>query len=203
MGLYILLFLGVIIILWGYYYYVGLYILLFWGIIHLFIYFYFLFWGDMKADARNFTDCRLHRVPFVAKISRQQLFQYLQDCASVMIAFHYAHTDAAHSMLHFDLIIQQDQHLVDHVQHEPSTKQLDEAQSSTSDIQPNGSAEQFANDDAQANGTLPSGRSQADNTQAGVGSNGKDQGVSFKGDTYGKAVSAESVTPLAQPEQGV
>lgn len=188
-----------------------------WGCIHyysgalLFIYFRFfflfcsggLFWGDMKADARDFPDCRLHRVPFIAKISRQQLFQYLQDCASVMIAFHYAHTDAAHSMLHFDLIIQQDQHLVDHVQHESSTKQLDEAQSSTSDIQPNGSAEQFANHDAEANGTLPSGRSQADDTQAGVGSNGKDQGVSFKGDTYGKAVSAESVTPLAQPEQGV
>ena len=134
--------------------------------------------------------CRFHRLPFVAKISRQQLFQYLQDCASVMIAFHYAHTDAAQSMLHFDLIIQQDQHMAN-VAHGSGANQLDNAQSSTSDIQPNGNAAQSANHDAQANGILaPSGGTQADGTQAGASSNGKDQGVSFKGDTCGKAVNA-------------
>jgi len=39
---------------------------------------------------------------------RQQLFSYLEHSASVMVAFHYAHTDAAQSMLHFDLLLQED-----------------------------------------------------------------------------------------------
>ena len=36
---------------------------------------------------------------------RQQLFRHLEHCASLVVAFHYAHTDAAHSMLHFDLLL--------------------------------------------------------------------------------------------------
>ena len=135
-----------------------------------------------SGDCESFN-CRFHRVPFVAKISRQQLFQYLQDCASVMIAFHYAHTDATHSMLHFDLIIQQDQHLVDHAEHESDINQLDSAPSSTSDIQPDGNAAQIASHDAQANAILePNGRIQADGTQAEAAINGKDQGTPCKGD---------------------
>ena len=99
-------------------------------------------------------------------------------------------------MLHFDLIIQQDQHLVDNIKHESCTNQLDDEESSTGDAQSNSNAAQLADHDAQADGTMPSGRSQADGTKAGVGSNDKDQGVSFKGDTCSKAVNAESVLPL-------
>lgn len=68
--------------------------------------------------------CRFHKLPFLAQICRQQLFRHLQHCASVMVAFHYAHTDAAHSMLHFDL------HLSDHVSHEPNPDQPEHTQSS-------------------------------------------------------------------------
>lgn len=34
---------------------------------------------------------------------RTQLFQHLENQASLMLAFHYAHTDAVQSMQHFDL----------------------------------------------------------------------------------------------------
>ncbi|KAL3158150.1 Son of sevenless 1, variant 2 [Trebouxia sp. C0010 RCD-2024] len=68
---------------------------------------------------------RFHKLPFMARLCRQQLFQYLQDCASVMVAFHYAHTDAAHSMLHFDL------HMGEHASHpEPNADQPNHTRSS-------------------------------------------------------------------------
>ncbi|KAL0054936.1 hypothetical protein WJX82_004786 [Trebouxia sp. C0006] len=51
---------------------------------------------------------RLKGLPFMAAFCRQQLFGYLEHSASVMVAFHYAHTDAAQSMLHFDLLLQED-----------------------------------------------------------------------------------------------
>jgi hypothetical protein len=44
----------------------------------------------------------------MAAFCRQQLFGYLEHSAAVMVAFHYAHTDAAQSMLHFDLLLQED-----------------------------------------------------------------------------------------------
>ncbi len=44
----------------------------------------------------------------MAAFCRQQLFSYLEHSASVMVAFHYAHIDAAQSMLHFDLLLQED-----------------------------------------------------------------------------------------------
>lgn len=44
----------------------------------------------------------------MAPFCRQQLFQYLQHSAALMVAFHYSHTDAAQSMLHFDLLLEQD-----------------------------------------------------------------------------------------------
>lgn len=44
----------------------------------------------------------------MAAFCRQQLFSYLEHSASVMVAFHYAHTDAAQSMLHFDLLLEED-----------------------------------------------------------------------------------------------
>lgn len=107
-----------------------------------------------------------------------------------MIAFHYAHTDAAHSMLHFDLIVEQDQHLAAHVQNE-SQHQLDNAQSSTSEIQLNGNAAQSASHDFAANGAVPpNGNSHADGSQAEADSSAKagglssKGGVSFKGDTH-------------------
>ena len=46
----------------------------------------------------------------MARFCRQQLFQYLEHSASLMVTFHYAHTDAAQSMLHFDLLLEQDLH---------------------------------------------------------------------------------------------
>lgn len=144
------------------------------------------------------VDCRFHRLPFVANISRKRLFEHLQDCASVMIAFHYAHTDAAHSMLHFDLIVEQDQHLVDQVQNE-SQQQLDRAQSSTSEIQLEGGAAQPPGHDFPANGcSPPNGNSHADGSQAGAGSSGK--GVSFKGDTHNGQAGAASGDLFAQSE---
>lgn len=116
-----------------------------------------------------------------------------------MIAFHYAHTDATHSMLHFDLIIQQDQNLVDPAEHESDVNQLGRAQSSINDSQPSGNAAQSASHGAQANGIVePNGRTQAEGTAAGAGSNGKDQGVSSQGETCGKAVDAENAPHLAQ-----
>ncbi|KAA6417827.1 MAG: salt overly sensitive 1 [Trebouxia sp. A1-2] len=51
---------------------------------------------------------RLKGLPFMAAFCRQQLFSYLEHSASVMVAFHYAHTDAAQSMLHFDLLLEED-----------------------------------------------------------------------------------------------
>lgn len=154
---------------------------------------------SMGLTWEHSVDCRFHRLPFVANISRKQLFEHLQDCASVMIAFHYAHTDAAHSMLHFDLIVEQDQHLVDHVQNE-SQHQLDHAQSSTSEIQLEGSAPQPPGHDLPANGVVPlNGNSHADGSQAEAGSSGKAAGVSFKGDTHkGQAVGAADVDMFAQ-----
>ena len=44
----------------------------------------------------------------MAAFCRQQLFSYLEHSAALMVAFHYAHTDAAQSMLHFDLLLQDD-----------------------------------------------------------------------------------------------
>lgn len=57
---------------------------------------------------------RLKGLPFMAAFCRQQLFSYLEHSASVMVAFHYAHTDAAQSMLHFDLLLQEDLQPQDH-----------------------------------------------------------------------------------------
>ena len=57
---------------------------------------------------------RLKGLPFMAAFCRRQLFSYLEHSASVMVAFHYAHTDAAQSMLHFDLLLQEDLHPQDH-----------------------------------------------------------------------------------------
>ena len=51
---------------------------------------------------------RFRSFPFMAQFCRQQLFTYLEHSASLIVAFHYAHTDAARSMLHFDLLLQED-----------------------------------------------------------------------------------------------
>lgn len=51
---------------------------------------------------------RLKGLPLMAAFCRRQLFSYLEHSAALMVAFHYAHTDAAQSMLHFDLLLQDD-----------------------------------------------------------------------------------------------
>ena len=52
----------------------------------------------------------------MAAFCRQQLFSYLEHSASAMVAFHYAHTGAAQSMLHFDLLLQEDLQPQEHPQ---------------------------------------------------------------------------------------
>ena len=42
-----------------------------------------------------------------SQLARTQLFRHLEDQAALVLAFHYAHTDAVHSMQHFDLQPQQ------------------------------------------------------------------------------------------------
>ena len=70
-----------------------------------------------------FVGCRYNWLPFIASISREQLFQYLQDTAAVMVAFHYAHTDAVQSMQHFDMMLAEDQQQLNTVDHTSSADQ--------------------------------------------------------------------------------
>lgn len=55
----------------------------------------------------NLVNCRLEKFQLLSQPVRTQLFRHLENQASLMLAFHYAHTDAVQSMLHFDLQPQQ------------------------------------------------------------------------------------------------